>query len=58
MSPLSAVDRRLLAVVPAASVHRLRTALALVVGARLLLTHYRVVADLPTELFSPPWFLA
>ena len=58
MSPLSAVDRRLLAVVPAASVHRLRTALALVVGARLLLTDYRVVADLPTELFSPPWFLA
>lgn len=58
MSPLSAIDRRLLALVPAARVHRLRTALALVIGARLVLTDYRVVADLPADLFSPPWFLA
>lgn len=57
MSPLTALDRRIFAPVAARRVERLRMAMAVVIGARLMTTSYSRFSELPADLFSPPWFL-
>jgi hypothetical protein len=55
---LIAVDRRLMAPVALRRHQRSLVALALVIGARLATSSYERLADLPSALFEPPWFLA
>ena len=47
------VDRWLFAPVAARHVHRVRTVLALLIAARLLLSPFRALADVPDALFAP-----
>lgn len=53
MNALISVDRWLFAPVAARQVHRVRTVLALLIAARLLLSPFRALADVPDALFVP-----
>ena len=53
MSPLAAIDRWLFAANAAGRVRRVRTVLALLVAARLALSPFRALADVPDALFVP-----